>query len=39
VPLVCYWKDLDEQDLNEIYLVRFRFRMWEIFDFKVISAR
>jgi hypothetical protein len=24
------WKDLDEQDLKEFYLVRFRFRMWEI---------
>jgi hypothetical protein len=23
---------------NGIYLVRFGFRMWEIFDFKVISA-
>jgi len=26
------WKDRDEQDLMEfIYLVRFGFRMWEIF--------
>ncbi len=25
-----YWKDLDEQDLIEFYLVRFGFRMWEI---------
>jgi len=28
------WKDLDEQDLIEIYLVRFGFRMWEILIFK-----
>jgi hypothetical protein len=24
------WKDLDEQDLTEFYLVRFGFRLWEI---------
>jgi hypothetical protein len=35
---VCCWKALDEQDLSGIYLVRFGFRMWETFDFKVISA-
>jgi len=28
--LWCCWKDLDEQDFNGIYLVRFGFRMWEI---------
>jgi hypothetical protein len=30
---MCLWccsKDLDEQDFNGIYLVRFGFRMWEI---------
>jgi hypothetical protein len=27
-------KDLDEEDLIEFYLVRFRFRMWEILIFK-----
>jgi hypothetical protein len=25
--LSCCWKDLDKQDLKEIYLVRFGFRM------------
>jgi hypothetical protein len=28
------WKDLDEQDLMEIYLVRLGFRMWEILILK-----
>jgi hypothetical protein len=34
----CCWKDLDDQDLMEFYLVRFGFRVWEILIFKVISA-
>jgi hypothetical protein len=36
--LWCCWKDLDEQDLNEIYLVRFGFRNVGDIDFEVISA-
>jgi hypothetical protein len=32
--LWCCWKDLDEQDLNGIYLVRVGFRMWEILILK-----
>jgi hypothetical protein len=36
--LWCCWKDLDEQNLIEFILVRFGFRMWEVFDFQVISA-
>jgi hypothetical protein len=36
--LWCCWKDLDEQGFNGIYSIRFGFRMWEIIDFKVISA-
>jgi hypothetical protein len=36
--LWCCWKDLDEQDLNEIYLVRFGFRNMGDIDFEVISA-
>jgi hypothetical protein len=32
--LWCCWKDLDEQDLMELILVRFGFRMWEILIFK-----
>jgi hypothetical protein len=32
--LWSYWKDLDEQDLMEMILVRFGFRMWEILIFK-----
>jgi hypothetical protein len=31
--LWCCWKGLDEQDLMEIFLVSFGFRMWEIIDF------
>ncbi len=30
-------KDLDEQDFNGIYLVRFGFRMWEILNCKWFS--
>jgi len=39
---MCLWccsKDLDEQDLKGIYLLRFGFRMWEDIDFKLISTR
>jgi hypothetical protein len=36
VCLWCCWKDLDEQDLMEFYLVRFEFRMWETLIFKYI---
>jgi hypothetical protein len=36
--LWCCWKDLDEQDLMEFYLVRFGFRMWGDIDFKMIST-
>jgi hypothetical protein len=32
--LWCCWKDLDEQEFNGIYLVRFGFRRWK----RVISA-
>jgi hypothetical protein len=32
--LSCCSKDLDEQDFNEIYLVRFGFSMWEVLIFK-----
>jgi len=32
--LCCCWKDLDEQDFNGIYLVRFGFKMWENLIFK-----
>ncbi len=36
--LWCCWKDLDEQDIMEFYLVIFGFRMWEDIDLNVISA-
>jgi hypothetical protein len=36
--LWCCWKDLNEQDFNGIYSVRFGFKMWEILIFYVISA-
>jgi hypothetical protein len=29
----CCWKDLDEQDFNGVYLVRFGSRMWELLGF------
>jgi hypothetical protein len=32
--LWCCWKDLDEQDLMELILVRFGFRIWEILILK-----
>jgi len=37
--LWCCWKDLDEQVLMEIYLVRFGFRMWEILESKFQKTR
>jgi hypothetical protein len=36
--LWCCWKDLDEQEFNGIYVVRFGFRMWEILILYLISA-
>jgi hypothetical protein len=36
--LWCCWKDLDEQDFNGIYLIRFGFRMWEILILKRFSV-
>jgi hypothetical protein len=35
--LWCCWKDLDEQDLMEFYLVRFGFKMWEILILSIES--
>jgi hypothetical protein len=32
--LSCSWKDIDEQILNVIYLLRFGFKMWEILIYK-----
>jgi hypothetical protein len=36
--LWCCWKDIDEQDFNGIYLVRFGFKMWEILVFLLVIS-